>query len=94
MTLLDVASAQKIPVRGLEVTVDSKMAVAAEASKLSWERRLRISKMIRHIRVSGPVTEEQRDLLLRGADYCPVDNTLTQPVELETTVTVVNGRED
>ena len=64
------------------------MAVMAEASKLSWERRLRISRLIREIRVRGPVTDEQRKQLLQGADFCPVDNTLTQSVEIETTVVV------
>ena len=34
------------------------------------------------------LTEEQRVQLLRGADFCPVDNTLTQSVEIETTVVV------
>ncbi|HET8678741.1 MAG TPA: hypothetical protein VFM39_01375 [bacterium] len=89
MTLLDVASALAIPIEGLEVTIDSKMAVMADASKLSWERRLRISRLIREIKVRGPLTDEQRDQLLRGADFCPVDNTLTQSVDIETTVIVV-----
>ncbi len=59
------------------------------ASKNSWERQLRISKMIRQIRVKGPISEAQRELLLKGADYCPVDNTLTTPVEIETIVEVM-----
>lgn len=88
MTLLDVASALGIPIEGLEVAIDSKMAVVADASKLSWERRLRISRLIREIRVRGSITDEQRAQLLQGADFCPVDNTLTQPVEIETTVVV------
>jgi len=71
------------------VTIDSKMAVVAQESKLSWDRRLRIARMTREVRVRGPITEEQRALLLKGADYCPVDNTLTQSVELETTIVVV-----
>jgi len=58
------------------------------ASKNSWERQLRISKMIRQIRITGSISEAQRELLLKGADYCPVDNTLTTPVEIETTVEV------
>ncbi len=91
VTLLDVASALQIPVEGLEVAIDTKMAVVAQESRLSWERRLRISKMVREIRVRGPITEEQRELLLRGADYCPVDNTLTHSVEIETSVVVVGG---
>lgn len=59
-------------------------------SKSSWERQLRISKMIRQIRVRGPLSEAQRDVLLQGAEYCPVDNTLSTPVELETTIEVVS----
>ncbi len=84
VTLLDVAAANKIPLTGLEVTIDSKLAVAANESKLSWERKLRISRMIRGIRVTGPLTNEHRALLLRGAEWCPVDNTLTKSVEIET----------
>ncbi len=91
MTLLDVAAAKGIPVDGLQVTIDSKMAVVANDSKLSWERRLRISRMTREIRVRGPLSAEQREMLLRGADYCPVDNTLTQSVEIETTVVTVDS---
>lgn len=71
------------------MAIDSKMAVVAQESKLSWDRRLRIARMTREVRVRGPITEEQRALLLKGADYCPVDNTLTQSVELETTIVVV-----
>ncbi len=71
------------------MTIDSKMAVVAQESKRSWDRRLRIARMTREVRVRGPITEEQRALLLKGADYCPVDNTLTQSVELETTIVVV-----
>lgn len=70
------------------MAIDSKMAVVTESSKLSWERRLRVSRLIREIRVRGPLTEEQRVQLLRGADFCPVDNTLTQSVEIETAVVV------
>ncbi len=88
VTLLDVAEAYHIPVKGLEVTIDSRIAVAASESKLSWERRMRISRMIREIKVEGPVTDEQRELLLRGAEFCPVDATLTNSVKIETAIAV------
>ncbi len=84
MTLLDVAEAYRIPVQRLEVAIDSKLAVVANESKLSWERNLRISRMIREIKVEGPLTNEQRALLLRGAEWCPVDNTLTTSVKIDT----------
>ena len=86
VTLLDVAQALGIPVEGLEVAIDTRMAVSAAESHLSWERKLRISRMVRTIRVWGPMTEEQRDMLLQGAEYCPVENTLTTPVDIETTI--------
>lgn len=76
-----------MPLQGLEVAIDSKMAVAAADSKLSWERRLRISSLRREIKVTGPVTAEERDLLLRGAEACPVDATLRTSVRIETVVT-------
>lgn len=88
ITLLDVAEAQKIPLESLEVTIDSKASVVMDGSRLSWERRLRISRMIREIRVRGPITEEQKELLLKGAEFCPVENTLTNPVRIETTVVI------
>ncbi|MDR7435022.1 MAG: OsmC family protein [Armatimonadota bacterium] len=88
VTLLDVAEAQNIPIESLEVAIDSKFSVVMDESKLSWERRLRISRMIREIRVRGPITEEQKALLLKGAEFCPVENTLTNPVKIETTIVV------
>jgi len=39
--------------------------------------------------VKGPLSGEQRDLLLKGADDCPVDNTLTIPGEIESTIEVI-----
>ncbi len=69
------------------MTIDSKFAVVANESKLSWERNLRISRMVREIKVSGPLTDDQRALLLRGAEWCPVDNTLSTPVKIETSIT-------
>ncbi len=68
------------------MTIDSKLAVASNESKLSWERNLRISRMIRDIKVAGPLTDEHRAMLLRGAEWCPVDNTLTKSVQIETTL--------
>ncbi len=58
-------------------------------SKSSWERQLRISKMIRQIHIHGSLSEVQREVLLKGAQHCPVDNTLSTPVEIETTIEVI-----
>jgi putative redox protein len=86
VTVLDVAAANTIPIEGLEVEVDSVMGVHAAESKLSWERRLRISRLRRRITVRGAVTEEQQALLLQGAEWCPVDRTLARGVAIETTI--------
>ncbi len=74
---------------GIEVEIESKRAARVMESKNSWERQLRISKMIRQIRVRGTLSQAQRDVLLKGAEYCPVDNTLSTPVEIETAIEVV-----
>lgn len=86
MTLRVVAEANQIPLDGIEVAIDAKRTARVMESKNSWERQLRISKMRRQIRVKGALSADQRDLLLKGAEYCPVDNSLTTPVEIETTI--------
>lgn len=76
-----------IPVGSLEVAIDGTMAMMAAGSTLPWERRLRISRLQREIRVRGSLTEDQRALLLRAAEACPVDGTLRSSVQIETVIT-------
>lgn len=85
MTLRDAARILKIPLEDVEVTLTSKANLPPGDDPLAIERtrRLRIAKIQREIRLLGPLSEDQREALMKEAACCPVHNTLSQAVRIE-----------
>lgn len=77
MTMLWYANRKQIPVEGIEVTVERDDS----------EERQGLYRLHVTLSVTGPLTEEQRQELLRVASKCPVDRLMTQATtEIRTTL--------
>ena len=50
------------------------------------QRGLKITKLRRHIEVTGDLSKEDVETLLWGADHCPVSNSLEGAIEIETKI--------
>jgi putative redox protein len=74
-TLRMYADRKEWPLESVEV----KVAFQRESSFSS-------TKIVRNIKLQGDLSEDQRERLLDIANKCPVHKTLTQPIEIETTV--------
>lgn len=75
LTLLWYANRKQIPVEGIEVVVERD---ASEEAKGTYRLKTRLA-------VTGPVTDAQRDELLRVVSKCPVHKLMTQvTTEIET----------
>jgi putative redox protein len=78
MTVLWYANRKQIPLEDIEVTV-----VRDDSEERQGRYRLDVT-----LSLSGPLTEEQRQELLRVASKCPVDRLMTQATtEIRTDLT-------
>lgn len=77
ITLRMYANRKNFEVKQIQVTVSTKEGVG---------------KTILHtnIEISGTLDEAQRQRMLQIAKLCPVHKVLTNPIEIETTLTTVN----
>lgn len=50
------------------------------------QRSLKITKLRRHIEVKGDLSEEDVEMLLWGANHCPVSNSLEGAIEITTKI--------
>ncbi len=75
----------KIPLEDVEVTLTFKANLPPGDDPLAIERtrELRIAKIRREIRLTGPLSEEERAALMQEAACCPVSNTLGPGVRIE-----------
>ncbi len=53
----------------------------------------RIDRLERTIVLNGPLTEEQRQELLRIAERCPVHRTLTSKIDIQTSLVAAAGQQ-
>ena len=53
------------------------------------QRQLRMTELRRHIEVKGPISPEQAEQLLWGAEHCPVSNSLEGAIKITTRLEVV-----
>jgi putative redox protein len=81
-TLHDAARILDIPLEGVTVTLRYKPNLPGGVDPLAIDRtrNLAMSKITREIELKGPLSDEQKQSLLREADCCPVSNTLRQGV--------------
>ena len=54
------------------------------------QRSLKITKLRRHIEVTGELSQEDVEMLLWGANHCPVSNSLEGAIEIESKIRHVN----
>lgn len=71
MTLRMYAAQKQWPLEHIETTVTHE--------KVTGEDNLKTDIFHRHLKITGPLTEEQRQRLLEIAERCPVSRTLQSP---------------
>ncbi len=85
MTLRDVAhELGGIPLEHVEVTLTFKTNVmpSGDPNALDLSRQLRIASIRRAIKLIGPLSPSQRQILMAEAAHCPVHNTLSPAVRI------------
>lgn len=81
MTLRMVAQREKIPLDAVRVTLDHARDYQVDCDHCEHDGA-RIEAITRMISVSGAMSDEQRERLLKVADRCPVHKTLTGPLHI------------
>ncbi len=89
MTLAGVAREFNIPLQGIEVRVSHKQNMLVQGPNDPKQRQMRVTQLYRRIQVRGPITEEDRQRLLWGAEHCPVHNSIGPAIPTETTLDLV-----
>ncbi|MFB6372600.1 MAG: alpha/beta fold hydrolase [Bradymonadaceae bacterium] len=83
MTLRMYADRKGWPVESIEVRLEQDKVHAADCEKCASEEG-KIDRIVRRVRLTGDLTDEQRQRLLEIADKCPVHHTLTRSNEVVT----------
>ncbi len=89
MTLAGVAREFNIPLQGVEVRISHKQNMLVKGPNDPKQRQMRVTQFYRRIQVRGPISEEDRQRLLWGAEHCPVHNSIGPAIPIETTLDVV-----
>lgn len=90
MTLAMYARRKGYPLHEVAVEVDHRRTHAEDCSECVEEHDGHIEVLGRKIVVRGPLSEEQRDDLLRVAAKCPVHRTIKAAPEVVDTIDVVD----
>jgi uncharacterized OsmC-like protein len=84
MTVTLYAKRKGWPLENVTVWLKHSRIHASDCADCDTEAGM-LDQIDRHIRFSGPLTEEQRQRLLEMADKCPVHRTLTSEIKIRTT---------
>lgn len=90
MTIALVARRKQWPLESVQVQVRHSKVHAADCASCETKDG-RIDRLDRTIVLTGPLTGEQRQELLRIADRCPVHRTLTSEIQILTTLVPAAG---
>jgi putative redox protein len=85
MTIAYFARRNDWPLESVVVHVRHSKVHAADCAACDTRER-RIDRLDRRIELTGPLTDAQRQELLRIADRCPVHRTLTTHIDIQTTL--------
>jgi putative redox protein len=85
MTLRMYADRKQWPLETVEVRVEHRKMHCEDCANPE-DRRSKIDRFTRSVRVEGEIDEAQRQRLLEIADRCPVHRTLHSDVEVHTTL--------
>jgi uncharacterized OsmC-like protein len=86
-----VAREKGIPLDGVHVRVVHKQNVLNVGPADPRQREMKITGYRRHISVKGNLSAGQLEVLLWGANHCPVSNTLEGAVPIETKLELAHG---
>lgn len=86
---MGVARERNIQLEGMQVRVVHKQNIKVAGPHDPAQRGLRITELRRHIQVRGDISEQEAQVLLWGAENCPVSNTLEGAVPIVTRLEVV-----
>jgi uncharacterized OsmC-like protein len=84
-----VAYERGITLHGIEVEVKHKQNIVVQGPKDTKQRQLKITELRRTIRLRGDHSEEEREILLWGANHCPVSNSLEGAIAISTRLQVI-----
>jgi uncharacterized OsmC-like protein len=82
-TITGYAQQHGMPLEGVRVSLTHK-SIYAEDCKDCHTKKGNIEQLTREIELSGPLSEEQRQVLLDAARFCPVSQILTHEIKIET----------
>lgn len=84
---MGVAREKNIALDGVKVRVVHQQNILDCYGPLDPRQRgLKITKLRRHIEVTGELSKEDVEILLWGANHCPVSNSLEGAIEIETKI--------
>ncbi len=90
MTIAYFARRERWPLESVVVRVNHSRVHAADCASCDTKEG-RIDRLERSIALTGPLTGEQRQVLLKIADRCPVHRTLTSEIEIRTSLVDAAG---
>jgi putative redox protein len=83
MTIAYFARREKWPLESVIVRVNHSRVHATDCAECDTKQG-RIDRLERSIALTGTLTDEQRQVLLKIADRCPVHRTLTSEIDIRT----------
>lgn len=84
---MGVSREQEIALEGVKVRVVHQQNIMDCYGPLDPRQRgLKITKLRRHIEVTGDLSKDDVETLLWGANNCPVSNSLEGAIEIETKI--------
>ena len=83
MTMKMYADLKGIPLESVEVELTHDKVHAKDCESCETETS-KIDKIVKTIKLAGPLSEEQKSKLLEIADKCPVNRTLKSEIKIET----------
>lgn len=90
MAITGYAQEHGMPLEGFRVSLTHK-SIYAEDCKDCHKKKGSIEQLTREIELIGPLNEEQRQVLLTAARFCPVSQIMTDGMKIETRLVAGSG---
>jgi putative redox protein len=86
ITIVGVSHEKNIPLSAVDVELDYSQNHAISTPADPRQRELKVTRMVRRIRLKGPPDSAAREALLQGAERCPVSRSLEGGIAITTTL--------